>query len=1044
MISRTIGKSLLKKMVVLNKRINSVSKTPLTSSKASANMSKDVIASVIDSGLFDRSWAARGRVGLTDEALVAGYINQAFDLSGPNVIFDDEYYLTTYSDVRAAGVPPLLHYLRWGSAEGRKPGPLFDVDYYVSQCADAYTHRAGPLGHYLEVGRQRNIGPNALFDPSWYKKTYPDVGEMDPLEHFVLFGASEMRDPSALFSTKYYLTRHPSIIGSEVNPLSHCLSSHGQEDERYFYSPISGEATPLLPPGWAHLARYDVLKYRFGSVANFRSGRPLIVFGTHEMSRTGAPLIILNLMKAFSELDAYEIITCADRLGPLENEFRRYSHIVDLSRHNINDKDLNFSDLIFEFGIDVRLAICNTANLNHIAGPLKAFGVPVISLVHEMLYVYPKQYVKELYNFSDRVIFPAQFVRDVANDRVPLPSGKGLVLGQGLLDPSFGKGDREAARKAIRREFGLSDDSRIVLGCGTINIRKGVDLFISMARFVRERSEDDVHFLWMGSDSADPSYAYWSKKDVHTSGLSDIVHFIGERSNPEPYYLGSDLFTMTSREDPFPCVLHEAMACGLPTVAFDEAGGAPEALENCGIIVPYRDTSRMGDEVLRLLQDHVARSQLQADAMTRVATKYRFADYAREIMRIAAEDIGAEIDVPSLESSESRKPLVLFFARDWWISGVNSFTETLARYLIENDVDVRLVFPTLNKQNVKHLPDLPRIEMNLEGDVVEQWARINDLIESNAPCIVIPNYDYETSALTPTWGNNVGSIGIIHSDDIEHYDHLHRLGRYWNAVICSNQHLRDEAIDINPSFASKTRVIPYGVSVPKSTIPLQTRQSQQPIRLVYCGRITQHQKRVRDLIEIVKHLKREATPFTLKVIGEGDQFDELKSAWADDILDGRIQMLGRLRREETYDVYRGSDILLLVSQFEGMPIALIEAMACGCLPVVSDIPSGIPDLVNELTGYRIPIGDTKAFAEVIEHLRTHPEILQQKRSASVDHILNGGFTTPAMGKAYKDVILSIWSEITSGSYKRPPSLSWKAPLEGASLPGYLFHLGRRD
>lgn len=1002
-------------------------------------VSTDMIETVKSSGLFDLNWVAGSHQAVIEDDLITAYLTGELNILGPNIIFNDEYYLDMYPDILESNQSPFLHYLEWGIKEGRHPGPLLDLDWYVDRHAAAKGYHGGPVGHYLHEGRRLDHAPNNIFEPIWYRDTYPDIQDMDPLEHYVRFGASELRDPGPTFSTRYYLSRNPNLIGSDKNPLGDCISSQGKKYERHIYAPLPNDDSNLLPPGWTHLALHDVLKSRYGSSPNFRTGKPIVVFGTHEMSRTGAPLIILKLIKAFAETGFYEIVTFADRLGELEDDFRRYSHIVDLTRHSFADEAFSISDMIHELGSDVRLAICNTANLNHISGPFKAAGIPVIALVHEMLYVYPRDYVENIYRFSDRVIFPARFVRDVANDRSPIPGGKEVVLGQGLLDPSFGQGDRDTARIDIRREFGLKEDTPVVLGCGTVNIRKGVDLFISVARYVAENGGEDICFLWLGSQTADPTYAYWAKKDVLTSGLADVVHFVGERAQPELYYLGSDLFAMTSREDPFPCVIHEAMACGLPTITFADAGGAPEALEGgCGSVVPYRDTKAMGDEILRLIADRKSLDKMKQSAKDRVATKYRFATYAREIMRIAAEEIGARITVPPEPALSSKKPRVLFFARDWWISGVNSFTETLARFLNENDVEATLVFPTMNAANAKYLPNLPIIQLNLEGSAVDQWKRLSDFIESQAPCIIVPNYDYFTSALTPVLPNNVGSIGIIHSDDVEHYDHLQRLGRYWNVIICSNKHLLNETIAINSDFASKSSIIPYGVSVPPSKIDKSVRNAGQPLRLVYCGRLTQEQKRVRDLVGIVKHLRDRAVPFLLRVIGEGDQFDYLASAWADEIKCGTVEMCGRLTRQETYDIYRDSDALLLVSQFEGMPIALIEAMACGCVPVVTDIPSGIPDLVTRETGYRVPIGDLRAFADVVEMLVAHPEVVREKQLAALHHIQVGGFTTEAMGHAYKHIIETIWDDISAGSYQRPKSLNWRSPLNGISLPGYMF------
>ena len=85
-------------------------------------------------------------------------------------------------------------------------------------------------------------------------------------------------------------------------------------------------------------------------------------------------------------------------------------------------------------------------------------------------------------------------------------------------------------------------------------------------------------------------------EDAKRSGIAECVHFLGPKSDSQPYFVAADAMAMTSRQDPFPCVLHEAMVCGKPIVAFDNAGGAPEALVGgAGIIVPYGDVVEMAN-----------------------------------------------------------------------------------------------------------------------------------------------------------------------------------------------------------------------------------------------------------------------------------------------------------------------------------------------------------------------------------------------------------------------------------------------------------------
>ena len=77
-------------------------------------------------------------------------------------LFDDAWYLAQNPDVAAAGIDPLVHYLRWGAAEGRNPHPLFDSAWYLAQNSDVAAAGINPLVHYLRSGAAEGRSPYPL------------------------------------------------------------------------------------------------------------------------------------------------------------------------------------------------------------------------------------------------------------------------------------------------------------------------------------------------------------------------------------------------------------------------------------------------------------------------------------------------------------------------------------------------------------------------------------------------------------------------------------------------------------------------------------------------------------------------------------------------------------------------------------------------------------------------------------------------------------------------------------------------------------------
>ena len=141
------------------------------------------------------------------------------------------------------------------------------------------------------------------------------------------------------------------------------------------------------------------------------------------------------------------------------------------------------------------------------------------------------------------------------------------------------------------------------MGAGTIDWRKGPDLFIQLATEVRRRSREPVAFVWVGGRLEGPE---WIRvhSDMERAG-ADHVHFVGTHWDPMPWFRAADLFVLTSREDPYPLVALEHAAMGHPVVSY-RSGGIDELLTAAGReaalgMVDHLDVGAMADRVLAFL-----------------------------------------------------------------------------------------------------------------------------------------------------------------------------------------------------------------------------------------------------------------------------------------------------------------------------------------------------------------------------------------------------------------------------------------------------------
>lgn len=364
-------------------------------------------------------------------------------------------------------------------------------------------------------------------------------------------------------------------------------------------------------------------------------------------------MIILNILKHFQEHCDVQCESILHNGGHLSDEFEHYSSgLVDclnMPRKGSDELRKRIHRIINrEKGNAPLMALCNSMESRFISNELADAGIPIVSLVHELPSSYSEEDYQQVYNLSERVVFPVHAVRDAADAKTSIPAGKGVVLPQGLLRPNFGESiNREEARRHLCDELSISDNSFLVLGCGTLDLRKGIDHFAAVARRMTETNVNGrpVHFVWVGDGPRwTHSPFHYVQLDLEKSRANSFVHFVGERSDVEPYFVGSDAFLMSSRVDPFPCVIHEAMVTGLPIITFANSGGAQEALSGgAGIIVPYADYEQTASVIRMLAAQPEVAAGIRERSKKRVETRYQFADYGDKLIDLCESILGTQI-----------------------------------------------------------------------------------------------------------------------------------------------------------------------------------------------------------------------------------------------------------------------------------------------------------------------------------------------------------------------------------------------------------------
>ena len=110
--------------------------------------------------------------------------------------------------------------------------------------------------------------------------------------------------------------------------------------------------------------------------------------------------------------------------------------------------------------------------------------------------------------------------------------------------------------------------------------------------------------------------------------------------------------------------------------------------------------------------------------------------------------------------------------------------------------------------------------------------------------------------------------------------------------------------------------------------------------------------------------------WTLRIVGEGPKRPELEAQIREQGLQ-RVQLAGRT--DEVAKEYTAASLFVLSSRYEGLPLALIEAMWSGLPCVAFDCPQGPAELLADERGWIVSNGDVAALTAQLEFLITHPE-----------------------------------------------------------------------
>lgn len=374
-----------------------------------------------------------------------------------------------------------------------------------------------------------------------------------------------------------------------------------------------------------------------------------------------------------------------------------------------------------------------------------------------------------------------------------------------------------------------------------------------------------------------------------------------------------------------------------------------------------------------------------------------------------AKRVCARVQTPAPQAPVAGRPRVvnMVFCDGSPVGGVQTWALRLAREFATGNLgyEVRTLLVTPQPETVPAWAADPTTHTSVcvfdpTSDHTEILETIRRSVAALEPAIVLPNFTdvcYMVAHQCRALGTRI--VAVAHTDH-DYYRDLMTTYSGWDVGVGVSSACMAW---VRPLAGSRpTRQIVYGV--PIAPAPRSPSPPDRPIQLMYCGRMVQEQKRIFDLLPMLEELELRRVPYVLHMVGDGAELPSWRRELSKLTLTrGRVECHGRKEPAWVEAFLPHIDLSVLVSDYEGTSVSMLEAMGAGVVPAVTHVSSGVDDwLTDGHNAVIVPLRSPRKLAERIASLASDRAKLAAMGQQTW-HTARERCGAPAMAATYREV-----------------------------------------
>jgi glycosyltransferase involved in cell wall biosynthesis len=281
------------------------------------------------------------------------------------------------------------------------------------------------------------------------------------------------------------------------------------------------------------------------------------------------------------------------------------------------------------------------------------------------------------------------------------------------------------------------------------------------------------------------------------------------------------------------------------------------------------------------------------------------------------------------------------------------------------------------------------VEPSLTKDTERAEAYRNHIL-ARRPSVVLFHIlcgpiETNLAAYLPT---DILRIAMVHNITPATYRAARAMRDFFHAAIGVSPRISEDLVRFCGFPADAVFCVPNGVDCRAFLEEHRTDSETGPLRIISCGRIEDISKGIFWVPEIVAKARALRQDITLTIAGDGPDRLALEKRVDRHGLKSCTSFRGWVNPKDVPRLYAEHDVFLFPSRFEGLGLALVEAMAGGCVPIATRL-RGVTDFVVQdgYTGYLFPSGDVSHAARLLIYVASdRKRLFAMRRAARATHL----------------------------------------------------------